>query len=484
VSCPRCNGPAEEQTLREFGGVCPKCLLAFSAEQDAPAFPNLEIVEMIGQGGMGVVYKARQKNLDRVVALKVLSPQLSEDPEFVERFTREAKALAQLSHPGIVAIHDSGIHDRVPYLVMEYIDGQPLRSLLASGKITPARALEFIPQICDALQYAHAHGVVHRDIKPENILIDRQGRVKIADFGLAKLSKVEETRITQSGYVMGTPRYMAPEQFQASGKVDHRADIYSLGVVFYEMLTGEVPMGRFKPPSEKADVDRRLDPVVLKSLEREPDDRWQSAGEVKENISHLEKADPPPARPPMPVKRTNWAAAGCIIVLIFGAAGVLVVVLGLFLVTGSAEAPHAATVTAPIQPPPEGRRRSTINDLWTPVERLPAGFEGTVSFDGQELPKDLGIPMEIVKDVELIRGLDFQRGKAVMIGFQFKTELAWRRWREDPALRKVIENWHYNQAGPGLCLLLIRHDGSPIGKAAKDMLETLVKGKLDQPRNR
>ncbi|RPH35330.1 MAG: serine/threonine protein kinase, partial [Planctomycetota bacterium] len=327
MNCPRCSAPTEDQTLREFGGVCPKCLLDFSEEQDAPAFPNLEILEMIGQGGMGVVYKAKQKNLDRIVALKVLSPQLSDDPEFVERFTREAKALAQLSHPNIVGIHDSGIHDRVPYLVMEFIDGTPLRKMLASGKLTPARALEVIPQICDALQYAHANGVIHRDIKPENILIDRQGRVKIADFGLAKLSKVDETRITQSGYVMGTPRYMAPEQFEASCRVDHRADIYSLGVVFYEMLTGEVPMGRFKPPSAKADVDRRLDPVVLKSLEREPEDRYQSAGEVKEHVTNLgtrAPAPPPRSTPPGTSRRLRKAAR---VIAILGAVSLVPAIL-------------------------------------------------------------------------------------------------------------------------------------------------------------
>jgi predicted Ser/Thr protein kinase len=292
MSCPRCNAPADDETLREFGGVCPKCLLDFSEEQDAPAFPNLEIVEMLGQGGMGVVYKAVQKNLGRTVALKVLSPHLSADPEFVERFTREARALASLSHPNIVGIYDSGIHDHVPYLVMEYVDGTPLRKLLASKKLSPQQVLEVIPQICDALHYAHANGVVHRDIKPENILVDRQGRVRIADFGLAKLASIEETRITKTGIVMGSPHYMAPEQFVHSGRVDHRADIYSLGVVFYEMLTGEVPMGRFKAPSEKAAVDQRLDPVVLKSLEREPDDRWQSVDEVKARVTKLELPSP------------------------------------------------------------------------------------------------------------------------------------------------------------------------------------------------
>ncbi|MBV8881138.1 MAG: serine/threonine protein kinase, partial [Planctomycetaceae bacterium] len=149
MNCPRCNSPAAEETLREFGGVCPKCLLAFSEEQDAPAFPNLEILEMLGQGGMGVVYKAVQKNLGRTVALKVLSPQLSSDPHFVERFTREAQALAQLSHPNIVGIYDSGIHDKVPYLVMEYVEGNSLRQLLATKELTAPRALEVVPQICD-----------------------------------------------------------------------------------------------------------------------------------------------------------------------------------------------------------------------------------------------------------------------------------------------------------------------------------------------
>jgi serine/threonine protein kinase len=289
MNCPRCKGPATDETLRDFGGVCPKCLLRFAEEKDAPAFPSLEIVEMVGQGGMGVVYKAIQKNLGRTVALKVLSPQLSTDPEFVQRFTREAKALAQLNHPNIVAIHDSGIHDGVPYLVMEYVEGRSLRQLLAAGELSAPQALELVPQICDALYYAHARGVVHRDIKPENILVDTAGRVKIADYGLAKIASIDQPRITRSNLAMGTPHYMAPEQIERTSEVDHRADIYSLGVVIYEMLTGELPLGRFKPPSERADIDRRLDRVVLKSLEKEPADRYQSAEEVKAQITRLDQ---------------------------------------------------------------------------------------------------------------------------------------------------------------------------------------------------
>ncbi len=322
MNCPRCDAPAKTETLREFGGVCEKCLLDFAAENDAPAFPHLEILETIGEGGMGVVYKAVQKQLGRTVALKVLSPALASDPAFVERFTREAQALAQLSHPNIVGIHEFGVHDGVPFLVMEYVDGTSLRALLGAKKLPPERALEVVPQICDALAYAHSRGVIHRDIKPENILIDSRGCLKIADFGLAKLAEPDQTRITRTNMIMGTPNYMAPEQMDNPGTVDHRADLYSLGVIFYEMLTGELPRGRFKAPSERAGVDRRLDPVVLKSLERSPDDRFQSAAAMKERVTRLEPAGP------LPANRWAWASLACLL-------GALVVPGLLLLVSGA-----------------------------------------------------------------------------------------------------------------------------------------------------
>ena len=323
MNCPRCDAPSTTEKLRQFGGVCERCLLDFAAERDAPAFPNLEIVETLGEGGMGVVYKAVQKPLGRTVALKVLSPALSSDPAFVERFTREARALAQLSHPNIVGIHDFGVHDGVPFLVMDYVDGPSLRKLLGSRKLAPARALEVVPQICDALAYAHSRGVVHRDIKPENILVDREGRVKIADFGLAKLADPDQTRLTRTDALMGTPQYMAPEQVENPNRVDHRADIYSLGVIFYEMLTGELPIGRFKAPSERADVDHRLDPVVLKSLEKAPEDRWQSADAMRDRVTRLEET--PPATTVVPAKRSivPWIAVS---------AGAAVLTLGLAVV--------------------------------------------------------------------------------------------------------------------------------------------------------
>jgi serine/threonine-protein kinase len=270
----------------------------------ARRFPQLEILELVGCGGMGAVYKARQSGLDRLVAVKILPPQVGRDPSFAERFTREARALARLSHPNIVAVHDFGHSDGLYYFIMEFVDGTNLRQAIAAKALRPAEALAIVPQICDALQYAHDEGIVHRDIKPENILLDRKGRVKIADFGLSKLLGEDRPEATLTGthQVMGTLRYMAPEQMKGTKAVDHRADIYSLGVVFYELLTGDVPMGRFDPPSHKVQIDVRLDEVVLRTLAEEPGKRYQRASEVKTDVEGISRtaAAAPPASPPPP----------------------------------------------------------------------------------------------------------------------------------------------------------------------------------------
>jgi tRNA A-37 threonylcarbamoyl transferase component Bud32 len=256
----------------------------------AERFPQLEVLELIGHGGMGAVYKARQPGLDRIVALKILDPDRVRDPAFAERFGREARTLARLSHPHIVAVHEFGEVEGLYYFVMEYVDGATLREVMETGRLSPANALALVPQLCDALQFAHESGVVHRDIKPENILLDRSGRVKIADFGLAKLLEPDRgdgVSLTVSGETMGTPAYMAPEQIEHPLDVDHRADIYAVGVIFYEMLTGELPLGRFDPPSRKVRVDLRLDQVVLRALEKEPTRRYQLASEVKADVESL-----------------------------------------------------------------------------------------------------------------------------------------------------------------------------------------------------
>ena len=259
----------------------------FSPEELAEKFPQYEILECLGRGGMGVVYKARQKSLDRIVAIKILPPERVGEAKFSERFAIEAATLAKLSHPNIVTVHDFGVADGLFFIVMEYVDGVNLRDLLREGKLEPQQALAIVPPICDALQYAHDKGIVHRDIKPENLLLDRDGRLKIADFGIASL-------MGAAGEIAGTPPYMAPEQNGA--KTDHRADIYALGVVLYEMLTGERPGKELVAPSRKVQIDVRLDEMVLRALEKEPERRYQTAGEFRTVVETIH-APPPPMQP-------------------------------------------------------------------------------------------------------------------------------------------------------------------------------------------
>lgn len=286
----------------------------------APHFPQLEILECLGRGGMGVVYKARQKALNRFVALKILAPERSTDLGFAERFTAEARTLASLNHPNIVTIHDFGQSGGLYYLVMEFVDGVNLRQAMTAGRFTPEQALAIVPPVCEALQYAHDHGVVHRDIKPENLLLDQQGRVKVADFGIAKLlgsataggpgttaadtvpadapPAGADVIETLGASAAGTPQYMAPEQ-RARGPVDHRADIYSLGVVLYELLTGETPKTSLEAPSRKIQIDVRLDEVVLRALAVAPELRFPTATEFRTRVEALiAPATPAPVQPP------------------------------------------------------------------------------------------------------------------------------------------------------------------------------------------
>lgn len=329
--CSRCGTELPSNTAE---GQCPKCLLEFGLDTQpdragdppnpseprppplpvadlAARFPQLELLELIGSGGMGLVYRARQLSLDRLVALKILPVKRGEEQGFAERFTQEARALARLNHPNIVAVYDFGKADDLCFLLMEYVDGLNLRQLERSGGVSSQEALRIIPAICDALQYAHNHGIVHRDIKPENILLNQAGQVKIADFGLAKLLQRAgpDPALTRAEQVMGTPHYMAPEQMEHPLEVDHRADLYSLGVVFYEMLTGELPLGKFAPPSQKVEVDVRLDHVVLRALERERERRYQQASDIKTDLANVAAAPPvsqPP--PPDPAVAAWWAA--------------------------------------------------------------------------------------------------------------------------------------------------------------------------------
>ena len=337
--CPTCGRQIEADK------PCPSCLLQFAASPNAhhfddlsgvnvaqnvtqtfvprdsnptaninietirAAFPHLEIIGHIGHGGMGSVFKARQPQLDRFVALKILPAELKDKPGFAERFAQEGKLLARLNHPNIVAIYDFGESGGFYHLLMEYVDGVNLRQAMCEKRFNPEQAIAIIPKICEALQYAHDEGVLHRDIKPANILLDSKGRVKIADFGHAKLVTSEDSQapesdseqpvprggdvsLTQTGHILGTPNYMAPEQRDSPHRVDHRADIYSLGVVFYELLTGMLPQGNYPAPSKKSFVGIGIDSIVLKALHKEREKRQQSADELASEIaSVMQKAD-------------------------------------------------------------------------------------------------------------------------------------------------------------------------------------------------
>ncbi len=324
VFCPLCGrgfDPVTVDTIQYAAGTP----VALSPSPSTVATPNQEerlrpgtllgqyrVEDLIGRGGMGAVYRATQTSLDRTVALKVLPRHMAEDPEFVERFRREAKALAELNHPNIVAIHDRGEAEGHCYFAMELVDGVSLRQLIQSKRTTPQESLALVPQLCEALEYAHGRGVIHRDIKPENILIDRSGRVKIADFGLARIVRgdgPQASGLTRSDVLMGTVDYMAPEQRESPKDVDHRVDIFSLGVVVYELLTGELPIGRFDPPSKRASIDARIDEVVMKLLEKDREARFQSASDLRARIVEILASPQRPLAEPAREARTPSIAS-------------------------------------------------------------------------------------------------------------------------------------------------------------------------------
>ena len=255
----------------------------------ARLFPNYEVLELIGRGGMGAVYKARQLALDRSVAVKLLPLEVSVDRDFADRFVREARTMARMNHPNIVSVFDFGTTPEGHlYFIMEFVEGTTLHHLIKTVGLKPEQALEIIASVCEALAYAHGEGVVHRDIKPANVLVDMKGRVKVTDFGLARLDSptAEQWGNTMPGAVLGTPDYMSPEQ-KRGVKVDHRADIYSLGVMLYEMLCGQVPQGIFDPPSQRVRVDARVDQVVIRAMQQEPDRRYRDTAEMKTDVETI-----------------------------------------------------------------------------------------------------------------------------------------------------------------------------------------------------
>ncbi|MDX1640837.1 MAG: serine/threonine-protein kinase, partial [Balneolaceae bacterium] len=274
---------------------------------------HYEILDKLGEGGMGVVYKARDTKLNRTVALKFLPPHLTQSKSDQQRFIREAKAAAALNHPNICTIHQIEEHEKGLFIVMEYVEGQTLKEKLNDGALHIDLAIRYILQIADALAEAHDRGIIHRDIKSENIMIDQQDRVKVMDFGLAKISGSLD--LTKTGSTLGTVPYMSPEQ--AMGKeVDHRTDIWSTGVLLYEMLTGQQPFkGEYDHALIYSIINEEIDPVselppsvplqirqcVDRMLEKDLEQRLSSAAELKEILKNAQPHSRETESRPLPV---------------------------------------------------------------------------------------------------------------------------------------------------------------------------------------
>jgi eukaryotic-like serine/threonine-protein kinase len=267
----------------------------------------------LGAGGMAEVFRGFDTVLNRQVAIKILAPQYARDVSFVDRFRREAQAAARLNHPNVVAVYDSGSDDGTHFIVMEFVEGRTLADFLAKGgKLAPAKATEIAERIADALQAAHAQGVVHRDVKSANVMVTREGTVKVMDFGIARMA--EGDNVTQTAAVLGTASYLSPEQAQGR-PVDARSDIYSLGVVLYEMLTGGVPFVgdtavavAYKhvqetpplPSSKNPEVPPALDAVVMRAMAKNPANRYQTAAEFREDLERVRRGEMVQATPLLP----------------------------------------------------------------------------------------------------------------------------------------------------------------------------------------
>lgn len=395
LKCPRCfhvNPDGQEQCVKCHTAL-PKIRIE-AAPAPAPPPPSgsdaiqfrrgqvfatrYTVLNLIGRGGMGCIYKVHDNVLGEEVALKTLLPQFVKDKLVVTRFINEARIARKMAHPNIVRVHDIGSADSIVYISMEYLQGKSLRGVLEnlpSGQRLPLKqALSIFDELCAALEYAHQY-TVHRDIKPENVMIGLDGSVKLMDFGISKL--MANTRLTGASIVMGTPFYMSPEQLRNSRDVDARADIFSLGVMLYEVLTGNLPTGVPKPASQVfAGIPPALDAIIQKCLEPDPKDRYQNVVELRTALLPLRqlcalgddlRAATEQRRKPMKGQMRRVAGALLALVIVAGAAA------GLFALEQrrQAQAMRYAPGAPPTAPAAPARMRE-IRELISLIEQRAA----------------------------------------------------------------------------------------------------------------
>ncbi len=368
-ACPQCGKPLHTDRPN---GLCPDCLLgvarvdqsdvhsAATLPPDSLATPavapksgthveyfgDYELPDEIATGGMGVVWRARQTSLKREVAIKMIRAGALARAEEVARFLREAEAAANLQHPNIVAIHEVGEHGGRNYFSMDYVAGRDLGALVKNGPLAPTCAARYVKIIAVAVHFAHQRGTLHRDLKPQNVLIDSADQPRITDFGLAKFMKADSS-MTQSGAVMGTPSYMPPEQAAGRhGDVGPASDVYSLGAILYELLTGRPPFRESTamstlievleaeptaPRRLKADIPADLETICLKCLEKSPSARYSSARSLAEELDRFLSGDPIQARPASSVKKTvSWARRHPGVLAAAAALAIVALAIGVF----------------------------------------------------------------------------------------------------------------------------------------------------------
>jgi eukaryotic-like serine/threonine-protein kinase len=328
--CPYCGTQREPEAPE---GLCPYCLLQLARDSAAHdgldtgsplklgEFADYELIAEIGHGGMGVVYQARQKSLDRIVALKMLLGGQFAEPSARARFRSEAEIAAQLQHPNIVAIHEVGEHDHLPFFTMDYVEGRSLAEVAGDKPLTPAAAAGYLSIIARAIAYAHERGVLHRDLKPSNILIDGSDQPRITDFGLAKRLTGSSTSLTLSGEALGSPNFMPPEQAAGRHKeIGPASDVYGLGAVLYYLVSSRPPFVAdnltaavrqvqdqepVSPRMLNPGVPKDLETICLKCLQKEPSKRYATAGELADELDRFRRGEPIQARPVGPVGR-SW----------------------------------------------------------------------------------------------------------------------------------------------------------------------------------